>query len=118
MHAIPSISERHPRMTSSCPRCDRSVAKLSSLALLLTMASALCISSVQMAAAQTEIVLHAFKGGTDGSYPLDNVLVRDPNGNLFGTTVKGGGAGCGSVGCGTVFKVFPRGQETVRYRFA
>ena len=58
-----------------------------------------------------ETVLYSFTGGTDGGYPLDGVI-RDPAGNLYGTT-SGGGAS----GAGVVFKVDPSGNETVLYSF-
>ncbi len=53
-----------------------------------------------------ETVLHAFGGRSDVGGPFAN-LVRDPEGNLYGTTYYGG----------TVFKVEPSGQETVLHRF-
>ena len=43
-------------------------------------------------------------------------MIADENGNLYGTTSKGG-KGCKSHGCGTVFKLAPDGTETVLYRF-
>jgi uncharacterized repeat protein (TIGR03803 family) len=53
-----------------------------------------------------ETVLHSFTGG-DGSYPLAG-LIPDLAGNLYGTTLGGGGNGpCGGVGCGVVFKLTP-----------
>ena len=58
-----------------------------------------------------ETVLYSFTGGTDGGYPLDGVI-RDPVGNLYGTT-SGGGAS----NAGVVFKVDPSGHETVLYSF-
>jgi uncharacterized repeat protein (TIGR03803 family) len=48
-----------------------------------------------------ETVLHSFKYSTDGGYPYAG-LVRDGNGNLYGTTLDGG-----DYGYGTVFKVTP-----------
>jgi uncharacterized repeat protein (TIGR03803 family) len=64
----------------------------------------------------TETVLFNFSRGTDGSRPF-GTLVRDAAGNLYGTTYEGGGTGCASFGCGTVFKLDPSGHETVLYRF-
>jgi uncharacterized repeat protein (TIGR03803 family) len=65
----------------------------------------------------TEKVLYAFTGGTDGANPSSG-LVRDTNGNLYGTTLGGGGSGCSSgAGCGTVFKVNSTGNEEVLYSF-
>jgi len=63
-----------------------------------------------------ETVLHKFSGGTDGSFP-EAGLIRDAQGNLYGTTAEGGGSGCLGIGCGTIFKV-NRSVETVLYRFS
>jgi uncharacterized repeat protein (TIGR03803 family) len=52
-------------------------------------------------------VLYRFKGGTDGASPVG---VIDVNGVLYGTTSAGGGSGCGSGGCGTVFELKPSGK--------
>jgi uncharacterized repeat protein (TIGR03803 family) len=49
----------------------------------------------------TLTVLHAFSGGADGSQPTAG-LIRDVNGNLYGTTFQGG-----AFGWGTVFKLVP-----------
>jgi uncharacterized repeat protein (TIGR03803 family) len=62
-------------------------------------------------------VLYTFKGGSDGSGPVAS-LIMDAAGNLYGTTVGGGGTGCDGGGCGTVFRVAPDGAETVLYSFA
>lgn len=64
----------------------------------------------------TESVLYSFKGGSDGSSPISN-LVADVAGNLYGTT-SDGGSGCA---CGVIFKL-ARGTngtwtESVAYRF-
>ncbi len=58
-----------------------------------------------------ETVLHSFTGtGLDGGGPSG--LVRDAQGNLYGTT-----SGGGTSGWGTVFKVDTTGHETVLYSF-
>jgi uncharacterized repeat protein (TIGR03803 family) len=66
-----------------------------------------------------EKVLYSFTGGVDGSVPLG--IVRDPEGNLYGTTSYGGDLnGCNSnppYGCGVVFKLTPTGTETILYSF-
>lgn len=53
----------------------------------------------------------------DGSQP-NGQLARDDSGNLFGTTVGGGGGSqfCGS-GCGVLFELAPGGAESVVHRF-
>jgi uncharacterized repeat protein (TIGR03803 family) len=64
-----------------------------------------------------ETVLYSFTGRRDGASPLAG-LVRDASGNLYGTTEFGGDLrGCGSYGCGVVFKLDPTGTETVLYSF-
>lgn len=65
----------------------------------------------------SESVLYAFLGGNDGDSPL-STLISDQAGNLYGTT--DGGGGCSEYepdGCGTVFKVSPKGKETILHAF-
>ncbi|HTC67413.1 MAG TPA: choice-of-anchor tandem repeat GloVer-containing protein [Candidatus Acidoferrum sp.] len=66
----------------------------------------------------TPVTLYSFAGPPDGAVPL-GVLVRDAAGILYGSTSQGGvtGGGCGSNGCGTIFKLSPNGAETVLYKF-
>ena len=73
--------------------------------------------------AWTETILYSFAGGADGANPYAN-LIFDKHGALYGTTqYGGGGAGCPTGGCGTVFMLTPpaAGQtawtETVLYSF-
>jgi uncharacterized repeat protein (TIGR03803 family) len=58
-----------------------------------------------------ETVLYTFTWGGDGDYPLAG-LVRDAEGNLYGTT-----AGGGANFWGTVFKLDKGNNETVLYSF-
>jgi len=59
-----------------------------------------------------ETVLYSFTGtGKDGFFPSAS-LVRDAQGNLYGTT-QGGGTGK----YGTVFELDPTGNETILYNF-
>jgi|HubBroStandDraft_6_1064221.scaffolds.fasta_scaffold07588_4 uncharacterized repeat protein (TIGR03803 family) len=64
----------------------------------------------------TETVLHTFctpsqcyVGNYDGMWPI-TAVVRDKAGNFYGTTN-------GGVDYGTVFKIDPKGNETVLYNF-
>jgi uncharacterized repeat protein (TIGR03803 family) len=69
-----------------------------------------------------ETILYNFTGGSDGGQPY-SWLIADEEGNLYGTTVSGGDLSSSSVacfygpGCGVVFKLDPRGKETVLYAF-
>jgi uncharacterized repeat protein (TIGR03803 family) len=76
--------------------------------------------AIQPARAQTLKVLYNFTNGTDGGLP-NPPLVRDQAGNLYGTTEEGGDINSSNCnppqGCGTIFKVTPRGKETVVYDF-
>ncbi len=73
-----------------------------------------CGTVYKVTTSGTESVLHSFNGGTDGANPYATLIAV--NGTLYGTT-NAGGSGCGSFGCGTVFKITPSGKETVLYRF-
>jgi uncharacterized repeat protein (TIGR03803 family) len=61
----------------------------------------------------TLTTLYNFTGGSDGGYPLDETLIIDGSGNLYGTTNLGG-----STGNGTVFKLDTSNVETVLHSFA
>jgi uncharacterized repeat protein (TIGR03803 family) len=65
-----------------------------------------------------ESVLYTFTGPPDGEVPSAGLL-RDPAGNLYGTTADGGAsANCGAgVGCGTVFELNTSLKETVLLSF-
>lgn len=73
----------------------------------------------KVSAAGTFSVLYEFgASSSDGNTPYGQ-LALDSAGNLYGTTSLGGG-NCkvyGSSGCGTVFKLTPKGVETILYRF-
>lgn len=59
--------------------------------------------------------LYSFNPGKgDGATPLAELI--DDHGTLYGTTAYGGGS-CGTVGCGTVFKIATSGSQTVLYSF-
>jgi uncharacterized repeat protein (TIGR03803 family) len=55
-------------------------------------------------------------GGADGSFLSS--LVRDAEGNLYGTTAQGGDLNCfPPYGCGVAFKLDTAGKETVLHTF-
>ena len=67
----------------------------------------------------TEATLYDFKGGSDAFAPYAGLSIHQ-SGNLYGTTIIGGGTGCYGVGCGTVFELSPASDgwtETVLYSF-
>lgn len=66
---------------------------------------------VTSAQAQTFTVLYNFGSLPDAENSYAD-LVRDPSGNLYGTTANGG-----SSSLGTVFKLGPNGTETVLHSF-
>ncbi len=77
-----------------------------------------CGTVFKLDATGKETVLHRFAGGAAGSSPFAG-LIRDPEGNLYGTTVYGGDLNCGNPsGCGTVFKLDATGKKTVLHSFA
>ena len=65
-----------------------------------------------------ESVLYTFKGGSDGAYPATELL-RDKEGNLYGTARGGGNPNpaCPFNGCGVIFKLDRHGNESVLYAF-
>jgi len=66
-----------------------------------------------------ETVIYAFTGGTDGGNPAVG-LIRDQDGNLYGTTTAGGDLACSDgliSGCGVVFKLGTDGKEAVLHAF-
>src|ERR1051326_919273 len=65
--------------------------------------------------AYSETTLYRFAGGTDGSVP-NTAPIADKKGNLFGTTLEGGGCKQ-KKGCGTVYRLASDGTETVLYGF-
>jgi uncharacterized repeat protein (TIGR03803 family) len=81
------------------------------LALLVVVVLVPTILATQSAQAQTYKVLYTFSGGADGAMPSAG-LIRDADGNLYGTTPYGG-----DYFGGTIFKVGKDG-ETVLHSFS
>jgi uncharacterized repeat protein (TIGR03803 family) len=71
--------------------------------------------AVAPAQEQTFKVLHTFHG-SNGMYPASQ-LVRDADGNIYGTTEGGGSGKCSKVGCGTVFKLNEAGTQVWLHSF-
>ncbi|MGH6890427.1 MAG: choice-of-anchor tandem repeat GloVer-containing protein [Rhizomicrobium sp.] len=59
----------------------------------------------------TETTLYNFRSGTNGELP--DSLAMDSNGNLYGTTIAGGNAGCG-----VIFEITTNGREKTAHEFA
>jgi uncharacterized repeat protein (TIGR03803 family) len=62
-----------------------------------------------------EKVLYNFTGGVDGAYPSAGVI-RDPAGNLYGTT-EYGGTNAGYAGGGVVYRLDTAGHQKVVHTF-
>jgi uncharacterized repeat protein (TIGR03803 family) len=68
----------------------------------------------EMTTSGTETILHSFENNDiDGIHPYAG-LVLDKTGNLYGTTVEGGGS---SGAAGIVFEMTPSGTETILHTF-
>jgi len=80
-------------------------------AVIILAAAWLLVALPLQSHAQTFSVLYSFKGPPDGEGPSTG-LVLDSDGNIYGTTEKGG-----ANQCGTVFKIDKQGNETVLYSF-
>lgn len=80
---------------------------------LFGMAASLLVGPAQPAMGQTYTytTLYSFRHAPDGNNPLAGVL-RDPQGNLYGTTTVGGAANRGSV-----FEIDSSGNESILYSF-
>jgi uncharacterized repeat protein (TIGR03803 family) len=89
---------------------------------LLTLSYFACILALALLAphpleARTFKVLHAFHRDKNGWLPISDVVL-DRQGNIYGTTLRGGGTGClAGYGCGVVFKVDRQGKYSVLHRF-
>lgn len=92
------------RISNLHPRAARTV-------LTLAVVLVFGVLSAPGAHAQKFTDLYNFTGGHDGGNSYSG-LVRDSQGNLYGTTYWGG-----TFGWGTVFKVDTKGTETVLYSF-
>jgi uncharacterized repeat protein (TIGR03803 family) len=74
-----------------------------------------CGTVFQMTPDGTVTTLYVFAGETDGAVPVSMMQAAD--GTFYGTTAQGGGPGCFSQGCGTVFQMTPDGAITILHAF-
>jgi uncharacterized repeat protein (TIGR03803 family) len=72
-----------------------------------------CGTVFKVSPAGKETVLYSFTGVPDGEFP-QSALLRDTDGNLYGSTTEGGDSKCN---CGVVFKLDSSGKETILYTF-
>lgn len=89
---------------------------------LLTALAVFAIAQTEseaQASAYKEKVIYSFcrnQDCADGATPAASLVYV--NGMLYGTTLDGGGTGCGGGGCGTVFSIdLNTGTETVLHSF-
>jgi uncharacterized repeat protein (TIGR03803 family) len=75
-----------------------------------------CGTVFRVAPSGIETVLYSFSGGSDGYLPNGDI-VRDAQGNLYGTTQQGGGDSCNVFGCGTIWKLDTAGNLTALHQF-
>lgn len=77
-----------------------------------------CGTVFKISAGSVLTVLHRFAGyPSDGAIP-DAVLIQAADGNFYGTTSEGGNTQCqDQAGCGTIFKMTPRGQVVILHNF-
>jgi uncharacterized repeat protein (TIGR03803 family) len=81
---------------------------------VLSATTAILAQSPEGAAAVTYSVLYSFQRSNDGCAP-EAGIVRDAEGNLYGTTRSGGDNP--DYDYGTVFKLAPDGTETILHTF-
>jgi uncharacterized repeat protein (TIGR03803 family) len=96
--------------------------RLSSINFMIVVSTGFLMASMIFPASarshSTEVILHYFQGGGDGTEPSSG-LAMDSSQNLYGTTYGGGDPECKSnfKFCGTVYRVTPDGTETVLHAF-
>ncbi len=84
------------------------------LAAVIVIAATLALPHAQ---AQTFDLLYSFPGVDGGAYP-SGTLIRDAEGNFYGTTSSGGPNHMHCYGgCGVIFKLDSAGAESVLYSF-
>jgi len=98
-------------------------AKSSPAPIFVSIVTVLLLAASSLAAAQTEKMLHVFKGASipNGSGYPNGGLIAGAAGNLWGTTAATGNS-CSGGACGTVFELSPTGTggyiQTVLHSFS
>jgi uncharacterized repeat protein (TIGR03803 family) len=92
-------------------RISTTVARASRGAMVLVITAVLVSFATQSLEARTLKILYEFKGQPDGSGP-NTGPIQDKQGNFYSTTYAGG-----IMGWGAVYKIDPRGKETVLHSF-
>src|SRR5579864_9462124 len=85
------------------------------LSKMACMIFVVCAATAIGAPAQTLTTLHSFDS-LDGAFPNAG-LVQGTNGELYGTTFRGGTSTACTFGCGTVFKITTTGKLTTLHSF-
>jgi uncharacterized repeat protein (TIGR03803 family) len=98
-------------MNSNSTLLGRISARAPRGAMTLVITAVLVAFVTQPLEAGTLKILHVFKGSPDGSGPLAGPI-RDKQGSLYSTTYGGG-----IKQWGTVYKIDPKGKETVLHSF-
>jgi len=75
-----------------------------------------CIVIARMSYAQVTLTTLVNFDGTNGNTP-QGALTQGADGDFYGTTSYGGESFCQPPGCGTVYKVTPKGTLTTLYDF-
>ena len=76
-----------------------------------------CGTVFELSASGIETILYSFPGRNGFGASPQGSLIMDNAGNLYGTTFNGGSDDCSGIGCGTVFKLSPSGDETILHAF-
>jgi len=97
-------------MTAS-GQAQHSIGKIGRHLASFAVGIALTTLVAQPGQAQTYRVIHTFTNAADGGNPFAGLTI-DKAGNLYGTAAYGGyfGGNCYAGGCGTAFKLAPRGS--------
>jgi uncharacterized repeat protein (TIGR03803 family) len=96
-----------------------SASKIGLLIVIAIAAASASLTAQEKPALWHITTLYAFTGNADGAVPYGGVVL-DPADNVYGTTTNGGDFGgfCGTYGCGVVFKIDPKGHESLLHTFA